>query len=62
MERHWEIRAYGGEVCFAVGRTELDAWLNLFLLRGKCFTVDKLLEMVHSVKLEGDCIVEEIVQ
>jgi hypothetical protein len=57
--RYWEIRANSGQL-FAVGPSELEAWLNLFRIKGKCFTLEHLKAMIESVKIEDDCVVKEI--
>ena len=61
MLRHWELRDRDN-MFFAVGPTELEAWLNLLRLKGKCFTMDYFMMMVKSMKCEGNMQSKEILE
>ncbi len=53
VERHWEIRD-SDNMFFATGATELEAWINLLRLKGKCFTMDYLMMMVKGFLYDGN--------
>ncbi len=58
--RYWEIKDQDN-FFFAVGPTELEAWINLLNLKGKSFTMQYLMMMVKGMKYEGETVAKEII-